>query len=571
MGYNRILTVDHLRDGASFRKRLWDLKQERRLKKMAKSITYDDKNVYIKFDYHPNLVMEVKKISVRYFDWDKKFWYVPIDVALDEVIKFAQDFLFDVPPELIELNKQKKAIRKSNLINSGKVKTDFKVEGLKLEPYPFQNVGIEYIVKNKRVILGDEMGLGKTIQAIGAIVVFNKYPVLVGCPKSAKYTWAKEIRDWCDIKCQILDTQGAINPKARIFIINYDIISKLSKRLKNLKIKVFVFDESHYLQNGKTKRSDSVKELVKDSEVRILMTGTVITNRTNEIINQLDILGKLDDFGGFWKFATRYCGAKKVNGRLDVKSNTNSEELHKKLRETCYIRRNKSEVMKELPPIQRTIVPVSIDNMMEYRKAEADFIYNLSEDGSRRDKPMGYLAEIQKLKYISAKGKLNSVLEWSETFLKNDEKLVLFAYHVDIVKKLAKDLGCNYIIGDTPGQTRFDYVESFQKNIKTRCIVLSLGTGRENYTLTSSSNVGFIEQWWNPGVHDQAEARLHRITQKKMVNAWYFIDRRVVDGDIYDLIEDKRKTTDVVNAGKLDKNINSNIYHDLVKVLLNKK
>ena len=70
------------------------------------------------------------------------------------------------------------------------------------------------------------MGLGKTIQAIGVI---NSDPtmvnVLVVCPASLKVNWARELNKWLVCKTSIAVANGLF-PRAKVVIINYDILHK---------------------------------------------------------------------------------------------------------------------------------------------------------------------------------------------------------------------------------------------------------------------------------------------------------------------------------------------------------
>jgi len=50
---------------------------------------------------------------------------------------------------------------------------------------------------------------------------------------------------------------------------------------------------------------------------------------------------------------------------------------------------------------------------------------------------------------------------------------------------------------------------------------------------------------------DQAEDRLHRIGQEDSVNAWYLLDMNTIDGQIWNLIEEKRNVTEQVTQSIL--------------------
>ena len=67
---------------------------------------------------------------------------------------------------------------------------DFFPNGLTAKLYPYQVMGVKYILHQERVLLGDEMGLGKTVQAIAAMVSLRNTGVthfLVVCPASVAW------------------------------------------------------------------------------------------------------------------------------------------------------------------------------------------------------------------------------------------------------------------------------------------------------------------------------------------------------------------------------------------------
>ena len=106
-------------------------------------------------------------------------------------------------------------------------------------------------------------------------------------------------------------------------------------------------------------------------------------------------------------------------------------------------------------------------------------------------------------------------------------------------------------------------VDTFQNDPKARVIVLNMKAGGVGLTLTSASDVLFVEQGWTPAEHDQAEDRCHRIGQNDNVSAWYLLAEETVDTDIYRLIEEKRKVVDAVTDGEDQET--SSILNDLVK------
>lgn len=481
------------------------------------------------------------------------------------------------------------------------------------KPYEYQQEGIRYGIEKKRFIMGDEPGLGKTIQALGIARLLNAFPLLILCPSTAKYVWANEVRD-CLLgnTVQVIPNGGPesidmIRRVARIgrpdvTIITYDLASDFSKPAVNsgkgkkrgekrlipkgilaelmaVKWGGVVCDESHYLKSKYAQRTQAAWHLMNAADVRILVTGTVVLNSPSELLSQLELIGRLDDFGGWHRFASRYCGMKKGRYGRDISGATNLVELNRRLRETCYIRREKAEVLTELPPKRRAIVPVYIDNMREYKAAEADVIAWLQaqiesvesaliESGEqvsgsraelaaqkqamiRRIIPAKELIRFGVLKRLAAKGKVKAAAEWIHNFLESGQKLIVFAVSRDIQAALAAAFpGQPHIFAADDAEARAEAVARFQGQNDARVILCSLGAAGVSWTGTAASDLLFVEQGWTPGEHDQAEDRAHRIGQKESVTAWYMIGKNTVDTRVARLIERKRAITVAVQDGR---------------------
>ncbi len=572
-------------------------------------IEYKDGVMEFFFTYNYETVQDVKTIPGRKFNYSTKTWKAELNErSVVKLIEFLDNHKeFSVPKEIdkdIEINlskiEQKAKLMAQNSINSRSMYSELEVEGFKGVLRPFQKAGVKYITDNKKVIVGDEMGLGKTIEAIASIEKQVSYPALIVCPNSLKYNWQREFNRFVNRKVQIINSDtdfSSLDDDIEVFIINYNSLIKHLGNLESLNLKSLVSDESHYLKNGKSKRTKAFTKLANNNpEMVLLLSGTAIVNRVSELISPLQILGKLDEFGGFWKFATRYCGAHRTRFGLDMSGSQNLPELHEKLRSICYIRRNKADVLTELPEKSRQIIELDITNRRKYNKAESDLIdylrneisvnkefvesiSGLSKEEQDKAKKEWHLQKIQKaeaaehlvrineLKKLVVEGKLEETKSWISDTIESGEKLVVFANHVSVVKELSEYFKCNKIDGSVSSEDRDKFVQDFQENENTKLIVINLAAGKEGLTLTAASKLAFVELGWTPGEHDQAEDRIHRIGQKNTANIYYLIGKNTIDNEIFDLISAKREITDSVNKG-LNSTNSVSIMSELISKLI---
>jgi hypothetical protein len=122
----------------------------------------------------------------------------------------------------------------------------------------YQKIGVEQLLKHKRLILADEMGLGKTAQAICALngIGKDKLKVLIVCPLTIIPVWTQEMKLWLERP----HTIGAVTPgglpETEIAVVNYEQLRKLRPALMARgNFDVIIADEAHYLKSPQAQRT----------------------------------------------------------------------------------------------------------------------------------------------------------------------------------------------------------------------------------------------------------------------------------------------------------------------------
>ena len=137
-------------------------------------------------------------------------------------------------------------------------------KSLKNALYDFQFDGIKFGVEHHcRFLLADEMGVGKTIQAISLCYLYREeWPVLIVCPGSMKYLWKGEIQTWLGFKDHRINVLNSskqkISEEAYFYIISYDLVSHILKKLKKMKFNFVILDEAHCIKNRDTIRAKNI-------------------------------------------------------------------------------------------------------------------------------------------------------------------------------------------------------------------------------------------------------------------------------------------------------------------------
>ena len=527
-------------------------------------------NFELSFNYKISIIERVRQIPGRRFDRARKVWIVPTRsrVDLERMIyqiqqfeninwvsgttKKEEDIAYDVP-ELPDLTIP---------------------HSLKIQPYPYQLKGIARGLELKRFMNCDEPGLGKTLQSIATINLANAFPCLVICPSSLKINWQREWEKFTDKKAMVLtdkvrDTWTFFYQTGmhQVFIVNYESLKKyFVQRIKKAEgwtlrdvefrnsinlFKSVIIDESHRCKSASTQQAKFCKGICTGKEWVIELTGTPVVNRPKDLIPQLAILNRMDDFGGYKPFVNRYCSGQREASNL--------KELNFNLWKYCMFRREKSLVLTDLPDKIRQVNTCEITNRKEYMDAERDLIMYLQKykdaDDEKIEKALRgeVMVRINILRQISARGKVRDVIEFVKDFRENGKKIILFCSLHEVVDQLKRYFPTAVsVTGRDSQDEKQRAVDAFQNNPKADIIICSIKAAGVGLTLTASSNVAFVEFPWTYADCCQCEDRAHRIGQKDSVTCYYFLGRRTIDEKVYRIIQEKKNIANAVTGSTED-------------------
>lgn len=370
--------------------------------------------------------------------------------------------------------------------------------------------------------------------------------------------------------------------KGRIAATNLKILGSIQARQWDL----LCADEAHYLKNVDAKRTLAVlgnrykkrSGLADLAKRKIYMTGTPIPNRPIEIWPIIASLAPME-FGNFKSFARRYAagheefvGKSKKIFKFDGASNL--EELQERLRSVCMIRRLKVDVLKELPPKRRQIIPLTpsdeakkliAEEMDVWEKKFGDdlaLVEAALDIAEQNNDNNAYTQAVDKLKYIQrvafiemakvrrqvAVVKIPAVIEHIEgLFEEGVNKLVCYGHHHEVIEKITEhfEKSAVAVYGSTEMNDRQQAIDKFQdprSHVKLFVGgIMAAGTG---LTLTAASTVVFAELDWTPGVIVQCEDRLHRIGQMNSVLVQHLVLDGSLDARMAQMIVEKQEIAD---------------------------
>lgn len=545
-------------------------------------IVATDRYFEISFEYDARKVADLQRIKGAQWRKVHRKWFVPIYLKR-EVEYLKEKYGVDV------------AEYEDVPVQAGEIppmpELDVEIP-LLIKPRHYQETGIAYCRANKRCIVGDDMGLGKTMQAIATAVSLDCKCILIICPATLKLNWQIEFMKFAGKRTTILSDKNKGSWQTyqkvgwdNIFIVNYESLKKYfvktgwEKPNGTFKIKDIPFrecidlfdcvivDESSKVKDGTRLQSKLVIGICKGKPVVLELSGTPVVNKPYDLISQLLVIGKLrdvvdhipmnpasnkPDLSGYNRFLHRYC----EGGR----GAANLKELNYRLQITgSFYRREKKEVLTELPDKVRQIIYCEITNKKEYDRAENDFENYLKEvrgctDAEIKKKLRGeMMVKIGILKQISARGKIEAAQQYIEEVNESGQKIIVFCH----LKEIARELKSLYpefvtIVGDDSMEDRQRNITAFQNNQAIIGIICSLSAAGMGVTLTAASETLLIEQPWTYALCDQAESRNHRIGQVQSCRNGYLLGRDTIDEWCWEIILKKKDIAAQITGSSVD-------------------
>ncbi|HVL48485.1 MAG TPA: SNF2-related protein [Candidatus Thermoplasmatota archaeon] len=428
--------------------------------------------------------------------------------------------------------------------------------------YHYQEEGVAFIrATNYVAYLGDQPGLGKTLQAIVAALHLPGR-ILVVCPAGARNVWKREINastteDVFVVQPSHAARKGGLDfGDAKFVIASYDGLLTQRDAILRQPYDLVILDEAHYVKNKEAERTKAVHEGLRAIPRRVLLSGTPVMNRAEEVRKQLEFLYP-DEWGNEMWFRARFVQPL-VQGVPEVRRLA-LQSLRGYL-EGIILRRRKADVLRDLP--ERHVLTEHVRLSPVWRKEyEAEAALLREHMRTHRDTAFGAEYEttrghVMRLRQLASNAKGEHAERYVRDLLKTPgEKVVVFAVYLQHLEALEKSLA-EYdpvsVTGSVNDKDRATAVKRFQEDPGCRVFLGQLVAAGTALTLTAARHVVFVDLDWNPANHEQAGDRVHRISQTREVFLHYLIAGRTVDEDVAKLLDMKSQDTALLLDGDED-------------------
>ena len=405
---------------------------------------------------------------------------------------------------------------------------------------PFQQEGLAFLLRTDRALLADEMGLGKTVQALAMLAQAGAYPALVVAPPHLMRNWENEIArfvrrpDGSPPAVHVLKglTPYAL-PPADLYLMHYLLLRGWKESLPEYGIPTVIFDEIQELRHSGTEKYSAASLLAGAASRVVGLSGTPIYNRGAEIWNVVNIL----DFhflGDYESFTREWCYG--YGGQIVAKPELLGEKLRQ---EGLMLRRTKRDVLKELPPKRRLVMPVDSDDAVYRRLMQPvrETIGRLRGAASGSQRALWEMEVERGERRATGVAKAPYVAQFVRALLDAGERVLLFAHHhevMDLYKKELRAFSPAFVTGrETPAMKERSVERFMAGRTDLCCISLRAAAG---LNLQRATCVVFGELDWSPAVHSQAEDRAHRMGQTDSILCYYLVSQGGSDQDMQDAL-----------------------------------
>lgn len=418
-----------------------------------------------------------------------------------------------------------------------------------LEPAQASAVGAMTVPGLLGLCLFDEQGSGKTVMTIAAFDELRGVgeidAMIVVCPKSMVSEWPKDIARFLGPECRVETAEGGQRQKYEtaqrkfdVLVTNYEGVEPMLVYLMasaSTRRYLLVVDESYYLKNGESYRSEIVEKLRAKCRKCFVLCGTPAPNSAHDLVNQFDLADLGYTFGGFKKSNNPAADWDKIASLVDTKG--------------VFIRRLKPDILKHVPEKNFHVVSVDLagKQALMYEKAKSELeleLRSLNNESFKKSLGTYFQRRAALLQICSCPSSIDptasevpvkyTVLDdLLEKLISQGRKVVIWSFY----KKSLDEIMARYsryrsvrVDGSVPSAARREAVRSFQEDPSTMLFVGNPAAAGAGITLHAAYDAVYISYSNQAAHYLQSLDRIHRRGQvSDEVNYYLLICKNTIE------------------------------------------
>ena len=380
-----------------------------------------------------------------------------------------------------------------------------------------------------------EMGTGKTLTTIGITGALSNAGrirrVLVVAPLSILGVWEDEFQKFADFPYCLVVLSGNGSRKRdtlrhmagaslQVAVVNYESAWRMEKDLGAWRPDLIVVDEGHKIKTHNISASRAMHRLGAKAGYRLLLTGTVITNKAVDVFSQYKFVD-LAIFGqSFYAFRATKVECLDLPEMTDILRQVElgpaALQIYRGLVKESYAELSGGEV---------TATNI-LTRLLRLSQLTGGFIGN---------------DETSAVEQVSC-AKLSALEDILDGIMAEGKKLVIIARFVPEIRAICRllekrKLKYSCIAGGV--KDREEQVAAFQEEPEVMAFVGQIATAGLGITLTAASTMVFYSLDYSMSNFEQAKARIHRVGQRMPCTYLYLVARGTVDEKVLAVLGDK--------------------------------
>lgn len=448
---------------------------------------------------------------------------------------------------------------------------------VKAKPYAHQYKAFEFACTKFGILPGEfssgvallmEMGTGKTITSIGiagALYQFGKIKrVLVVAPLSILGVWEEEFSRFADYPYTLTVLKGPSSKKAetlrsigrnglQIVVVNYESAWRIEKDILAFDADLIIADEAHKLKEAKASQSKAMHHFGDKARYKLLLTGTVITNRELDVFSQYRYLNRKVFGDSFYVFRNRYFDMVGYGNHIPRFRNYMLDDFLQRMHSIAF-RVTKEECL-DLPGITEEVRTVELEPkaMKIYKELQKE---SYTELGKKEVSAVNILTKLLRLSQVTgghltddegdnnavSTAKLDALSDILDSAMAEEKKIVVMARFVpelNDIEALLKKRGIGFASVRGGVKNRGEEIRRFQEDSDCRAFVGQIAAAGLGITLAAASTMVFYSLDYSMSNFEQAKARIHRVSQTENCLYIYLVAKGTVDTKVLRALQQK--------------------------------
>ncbi len=389
----------------------------------------------------------------------------------------------------------------------------------------------------------DEQGSGKTVMSIASFDVLKEAgavdALIVVCPKSMVNEWPKDMQSFIGDKYKTVLAEGNKRQKYEaalkdfdVLITNYEGVDVMLTSLiasSATRRYLLVVDESYYLKNSDSIRSENVGKLRAHCKRCFVLCGTPAPNSAHDLINQFDLADLGYTFGGFTKSKAPAEDWDEILRLVDTRG--------------LFIRRLKSEILQHVPDKNFHVIKVHLKGkqalMYNIARSELELELRTLSNATFKKRLATYFQRRAALLQICAcPGALDPTLsetpvkyealdELLERLISRKRKVIVWSFFKRSLDEIMERYRCfNPVRVDgsiTSTASRKTAVKSFQEDPNTMLFLGNPAAAGAGITLHASYDAVYVSYSNQAAHYLQSLDRIHRRGQMSSQVNYYLL------------------------------------------------